>query len=137
MKDGNIIAIIITAHMLRNDAAPLDQDCPGIRIHTIDMVQPPGIGIPRIAGIGPHQTIVSAALVAKTNAETPPKARWEVRSEATPVSMPWPIRGSRLLAREVMCVMMLSPFTACRFPGRPNTRPSDGTTARWDVHRYG
>jgi hypothetical protein len=45
MKDGNIIAIITTAHLPRNDAAPLGHDCPGIRIHTIDIIQPPGIGV--------------------------------------------------------------------------------------------
>jgi hypothetical protein len=28
-------------------------------------------------------------------------------------------------------------FSACRFPARPNTRPSGETTGRWDVHRYG
>ncbi len=28
-------------------------------------------------------------------------------------------------------------FSACRFPGRPNTRPPGETTGRWDVHRYG
>ena len=31
-----------------------------------------------------------------------------------------------------MCSDRLS---ACRFPGRPNTRPSGETTGRWDVHR--
>jgi hypothetical protein len=28
-------------------------------------------------------------------------------------------------------------FSACRFPGRPNTRPSGETTGGWDVHRSG
>jgi hypothetical protein len=56
--------------------------CPGIRIHAIDIVQPPGIGIPLIADMDAHQTIVAAALAAKSSAETPKKARSEVRSEA-------------------------------------------------------
>jgi len=47
-----------------NDAAASGHVCPGIRIQTIDIVQPPGIGIPRIADMGPHKAIVSAALVA-------------------------------------------------------------------------
>jgi hypothetical protein len=34
-----------------------------MRIQAIDMVQPPGIGIPPIAVIGPHSTTVSATLV--------------------------------------------------------------------------
>src|SRR5437867_1689162 len=102
MKDGNIIAIIITAHMPRNDAAPLGHDCPGIRIHTLDRIQPPGIAISPIRDMDAHQTIVSAALVAKSNAETPTKARWEVRWEAMPASMLRQIRDSKLLAREVV-----------------------------------
>jgi hypothetical protein len=60
--------------MPRNDAAAPDHVCPGIRIHAIDIVQPPGIGIPPIADMDAHQTIVSAALAAKSSAETPKKA---------------------------------------------------------------
>ena len=55
---------------------------PGIRIHAIDIVQPPGIGIPPIADMDAHQTIVTAALAAKSSAETPRKARWDARSGA-------------------------------------------------------
>jgi hypothetical protein len=58
-----------------------DVGCPGMRIHAIDIVQPPGIGIPRIADMDAHQTIVTAALAAKSSAETPKKARRETRSE--------------------------------------------------------
>ncbi len=68
--------------MPRNDAAP-DHVCPGIRIYAIDIVQPPGIGISPIAGMDAHQTIVTAALAAKSSAVTPNKARREARSEAT------------------------------------------------------
>src|SRR5260221_1714290 len=67
--------------MPRNDAAAPGHVCPGIRIHAIDIVQPPGIGIPPIADMDAHQTIVTAALAAKSSAETPKKARWEARSE--------------------------------------------------------
>jgi len=65
-----------------NDAAAPSQVCPGICIQIIDIVQPPGIGIPRIADMDAHQAIVSAALVANNRAETPTKARWEVRAKA-------------------------------------------------------
>jgi hypothetical protein len=50
-------------------------------IHIIDIVQPPGIGIPPIADMDAHQTIVSVALAAKSSAETAKKARWETRSQ--------------------------------------------------------
>src|SRR5947207_11114154 len=80
-KHGSIIATIITTHMPRNDAAALGHVCPGIRIHAIDIVQPPGIGISPIADMDPHQTIVTAALAAKSSAETPQKARCEACSE--------------------------------------------------------
>ena len=49
--------------------------------HAIDIVQPPGIGISPIADLDAHQTIVTAALAAKSSAEMPKKARWEARSE--------------------------------------------------------
>jgi hypothetical protein len=65
--------------MPRNDAAAPGHVCPGIRIHAIDIVQPPGIGI---ADIDAHQKIVNAALAAKSSTETPKKARSEVCSEA-------------------------------------------------------
>jgi hypothetical protein len=80
-RDGSIIAIIITTHMPRNDAAAPGHVCPGISIHAIDIVQPPGIGISPIADMDAHQTFVTAALAAKSSAETPKKARWEARSE--------------------------------------------------------
>src|SRR3979490_3292063 len=68
--------------MPRNDAAAPGHVCPGIRIHAIDIVQPPGIGISPIADMDAHQTIVATALAAKSSAETPRKARWEARVEA-------------------------------------------------------
>ena len=74
-NDGSIIAAIITIHMPRNDAVAPGHVCPGIRIHVIDIVQPPGIGIPSIADMDAHQTIVSAAAPAQSSAETPKKAR--------------------------------------------------------------
>jgi hypothetical protein len=60
--------------MPRNDAAASGHVCPGIRIHTIDIIQPPGIAISPIADMDAHQTVVSAALAAKSSAETAKKA---------------------------------------------------------------
>lgn len=81
MRDGSIIATIITIHMPRNAAAAPDQVCPGIRIHAIATVRPPQISISPIADTDVHQAIVAAALAVKSSAETPKKACWEVRSE--------------------------------------------------------
>jgi hypothetical protein len=44
-----------------------------VSVALIDIVQPPGIGIPPIADMDPHQRIVAAALAAKSSAETPKK----------------------------------------------------------------
>ena len=60
--------------MPRNDAAAPGHVRPGIRIHAIDIVQPPGIGISPIADMEAHQTIVTGALAAKSSAETPRNA---------------------------------------------------------------
>src|SRR5260221_8372178 len=68
--------------MPRNDAAAPGQVCPGISIHAIDIVQPPGIGISPIPDIDAHQAIVIAALAAKSSAETPKKACWGARWKA-------------------------------------------------------
>src|SRR5882757_6828152 len=68
--------------MPRNDAAAPGHVCSGIRIHAIDIVQPPGIGISPIADIDAHHAIVTAALAAKSSAEVPKNACWEARWEA-------------------------------------------------------
>jgi hypothetical protein len=83
-KDGSIIATIITIHMPRNDAAAPGHVCPGMRIHAIDMVHPPGIAIPPTADMDAHQAIVIAALAAKSSAEMPKKARSDARSGIPP-----------------------------------------------------
>jgi hypothetical protein len=59
--------------MATNDAAALGHVWPGIRIHAIDIVHPPGIDISAIADIDAQQAIVTAALAAKSSAETPRK----------------------------------------------------------------
>jgi hypothetical protein len=78
------MATIITTHMPRNDAAVPGQLCPGIRIHAIDIDQPPGMGISPIADMEAHQTTVTAALTAKSSAETQKNARCETPSEPIP-----------------------------------------------------
>src|SRR5215207_8691572 len=66
--------------MPRNDAAVPGQVCPGMRIHTIDIVQPPGIGASPIACMDAHQTIVTVVLAANSSADTPAKACCDTRS---------------------------------------------------------
>jgi hypothetical protein len=46
-----------------------------MRIHIIDMLQPPGIGMSGIADIELHEVIVNAVLAANRAAEVPTKAR--------------------------------------------------------------
>ena len=66
--------------MMRNDAAAPCHVCPRIGIQAVDIVQPPGIGIPPIADMESHQTIVVAVLAAKSSAEMPKKSRSEARA---------------------------------------------------------
>src|ERR1700761_940450 len=65
-------------HMPRKDAESPNHVCPGIRIHAIDIVQPPGIGMPPIADMDAHQATVPAALTANSSVETPRKTRLEI-----------------------------------------------------------
>jgi hypothetical protein len=87
-RDGSIIATIITTHVPRNEIPALDHDSPGIRIHAIDIAQPPGIGIAPMADMEPHQAIVSAALAANSSAEVPKKACCEPGEYACVPSFP-------------------------------------------------
>ena len=78
-RDGIIIAIIITTHIPRKNIAAPDQSCPGI--HVIDIVQPPGIGIPPIVDMDAPQAIVIAVLAAKSSDDTPKKVWREILSD--------------------------------------------------------
>jgi hypothetical protein len=75
--DGIIIATIISTHIPTNDAIAPGQDCPGIRIHAIDIVQSPGMRISPIADMELQQSTVTHALTAKSSVETPMMLRWE------------------------------------------------------------
>jgi hypothetical protein len=75
VNDGSIIATIITIHIPMNAAVVSNQVSPVIGIHVRDSVQPPSIGVPSIADIDAHQTVVTAVLTPKTSAEMPKKAR--------------------------------------------------------------
>ena len=54
----------------------------------------------------------------------------------------WHLADIMRTSCEVRCCQrkaeeMVGAFSACRFRGRQNTRPSRGTTERWGVHRCG
>src|SRR2546426_6964417 len=65
-RDGSIIATIITTHIPMNEAAAPRALWPGIRIHVIDMIQPPGMRMP--PGMDPHQRMTAPALTTNTRA---------------------------------------------------------------------
>ncbi|WP_324147595.1 hypothetical protein [Dyella sp.] len=58
-----------------------------MRIHIIDIDQPPGIGMASMRDMDAHPTIVSTALVAKIAAEAAKKVRSEVCEVIMAVSM--------------------------------------------------
>jgi hypothetical protein len=73
--------------MAMNDAAASPHDWPGMRIHIIDIDQPPGIGMASMRDMDVHPTIVSTALIAKIAAEVAKKLRSEVCEVIMAVSM--------------------------------------------------
>src|SRR5688572_25657666 len=77
---GSIMATIMTTHMPRNVAVAPAQDCPGMRIQAMDMVQPPGISMPGMSDMEPHQATVTAALATKTSAAMKINARSDASS---------------------------------------------------------
>jgi hypothetical protein len=81
VRDGSIIAAIITTHIPRNDAARSSHVCPHIRVHASDIVQPPGIGMRPMDDMAALHTTVAAALAVKSSAAAPKKAHREARSE--------------------------------------------------------
>jgi hypothetical protein len=97
------MAIIITTHMPRNDAAATGHVCPGI--HVMDIVQPPGIGIPPIADMDVHQTTVTAVLAAKSSVETPRNTCCEARAEAMRSEISCSPRGLGAAASRVIALL--------------------------------
>ncbi|GGA36240.1 hypothetical protein GCM10010981_26660 [Dyella nitratireducens] len=61
--------------MTMNDVAALPHVWPGIRIHVIDIVQPPGIGMAFMRDMDAHPTIVSTAQRAESAAAAAKKVR--------------------------------------------------------------
>jgi hypothetical protein len=68
-------------HMPKNEDVTPAHVCPGMRIQVIDIVQPPGIGIPPVADMDFDQRTVTAVLTMKSNTMTPMNVRPESRSE--------------------------------------------------------
>src|SRR5580692_9541591 len=99
--------------MPTNDTAAPTHVCPGIGIHAIDMVQPPGIGISPMADMERHQTVVSVALATKSSAEVPKNACCEVFSK---------VMGQYRLSRNWLLITYVAhhlPYSSCRCHQRP------------------
>lgn len=79
--DNHRAQTIIITHATRNEAAAPAHVCMGIRIHAIDIVQSPGIGIPCIPDMETQQTTVAATLAAKSSTEMPMNVCREARPE--------------------------------------------------------
>src|SRR5512141_1156160 len=111
--------------MTRKDAAAPAHVRPGIRIHAIDIVQPPGMRIP-IADMDPPHTIVTAALAAKSSAEVARKAPWDASTETRAVD-----RGGRSRVSTAILVMAASgriaPASGVRASGPLRTRGDEAT----------
>jgi len=76
-------------------AAVAGHVCPGIRIHALDIDQPPGIGISPIADIDVRQMIVNATLTANTStANTSPQDARKAVCRMTHTVARWSIRDS-------------------------------------------
>jgi hypothetical protein len=103
-KEGSIMANIMTAHMPRNERAAPVHVWPGIRIQTIDIVQPPGMGMSPIVAMLPHQAIVAAALATNTASDMARKARSELSLQA-------------VRARDAASIMSFPTVSVCRSPG--------------------
>lgn len=95
--------------MPRNELVAPVHVCPGIRIQVIDIVQPPGIGIPCIDDMELHQSTVPAALATQSTAETQ-KAGWRACAEIAKERAGLLVRGWKWFARHVEFAMVLSPF---------------------------
>jgi hypothetical protein len=74
--------------------------CPGIRIHAIDIVQPPGIGISPLADIALHQAAVTAIQTTNIIAKDKMKLRRDAFSEATRPRVVIETQASNSLARD-------------------------------------
>src|SRR5215471_9696235 len=107
--------------MPSSDRAAPGQVCPGIRIHVIDIVQPPGIGIP-MAGMDADHRIVRAALAMNSTAETAKKACFENRSETISCIALSLVAPRKPLCRSALVILVVTAPPGTRFvapPGRP------------------
>jgi hypothetical protein len=55
-------------------------DCPGMRIHVIDIVQSPGMGMPSMADISRDCITVTTTLATNSAAETPRNTARDARA---------------------------------------------------------
>jgi hypothetical protein len=99
-NEGSIIAAIITIHMRTKEAVAPAHACPGIRIHAIDIVQPPGISIAPAADIVLHQAVVTATQTTNTIPKSKTKVCRDAFSETTRPRLVIEMQASKLPARD-------------------------------------
>ena len=85
----------------------------------IDILQPPGVGISPIADMDAHQTIVTAALAAKSSAETPKRFAGKLARK------PCVVRSPRDFAQ------CLSYSSWWRHQGPVSLRPLGARSSHW------
>jgi hypothetical protein len=95
--------------MPTNEAVAPAHVCPGSRIHAIDIVQPPGIGISPVADMELHHVVVTAVQTTNSIATIPKKARREAFSETSRAPVVIEMPDSKSLTTNVGFVMVLSP----------------------------
>jgi len=87
-----------------------------MRIHAMDIDQPPGIGIAPMADIEVHHMIVTAMLAAKSAIKAPTSTRWEVRTRPLTAARHKLWRSPQGLKKYIMGA--LPHLTGCPVPVR-------------------
>ena len=90
-------------------------------------MHPPDIGVSPIADMDARQTIVTAALAAKSSAETPKNACWDARSEALRRDLPF--RGCARDHHDV--AQRLSYLSWWRHQTPASLRPLGARSSHW------
>src|SRR5438552_3782764 len=88
-SDGSIMATIITTHIAMKVAVAPPPVWSGIRIQAMDIVHPPGIGMP--SAIDPHQAIVPHVLARKSSAHVQKNAQSRRSARRASAGVPEPV----------------------------------------------
>jgi hypothetical protein len=135
-SDGSIIATIITIHMPSNEAAAPAHVCPGIRIHAIDIVQPPGISIPPIADMGGTRQS-STSRWRQTAAKRPQEPRAQRFAQNPCVAKSTAQQSSPVRPPCVACAVVVRSGRSHAAPSRIVLAPLDGAMGVTSVAGFG